>query len=552
VLFLWLLAAPLASPWSPHPARAQGATVSAPAEVAVGAELVVTWTGPADKTDFISLDPAGAPASRYGSYEYASKGSPLTLRAPGVPGEYAVRYHTGASGYPVLASAAVRVVAITATVEVPASVAAGAPVSVTWTGPDYPQDFISIDPEGAAESRYGAYAYTSTGSPLTIDAPVEPGRYVVRYHLGSSGYSVLGSAALLVGEVSASVRPVEPVVAGEPFEVSWTGPDNELDFVTIVPAGAAERSYQNYAYTRRGNPLRLEAPDTPGPYEVRYLTGQGYRTLGSVAVTVRPGTARGRLRVLADGAGGTAGAPRWGAVELVLDASGSMLQRLGSKRRIDLAREALLDLTGSALPAGTPFALRVFGHREAGSCRTDLELPLAPLDPPAAAARIRAVESMNLAKTPIAASLRAVRQDLAAATGPRLVVLVTDGEETCDGDPAQAIEELRAAGIDARIDIVGFAIGELMLQEEFERWARLGGGRYFDAADGDALRRAVRTALQEGFQVLSGSEVVATGTVGGDAVELAPGSYRVKTSSGRDLGAITVVAGQEAELRAHG
>jgi hypothetical protein len=206
-------------------------------------------------------------------------------------------------------------------------------------------------------------------------------------------------------------------------------------------------------------------------------------------------------------------------------------------------------LTGSALPAGTPFALRVFGHREADSCRTDLELPLGPLDPAAAAAKIRSVEAKNLAKTPIAASLRAVRQDLAAASGPRLVLLVTDGEETCDGDPAAAIEELRAAGIDVRVDIVGFAIDELMVKEQFERWSRLGGGRYFDAADGDALRQAVRGSLEEGFEVLAGSEVVATGTVGGEGIELTPGRYRVRTTSGRDLGTVSVTAGETTEVR---
>lgn len=627
---LAVLAAPVAT--------AQPATVSAPATVEVGAELTVSWTGPGDARDFISLDPAGAPHREYGPYVYAGKGSPITLQAPGKPGDYEVRYHGGGSGYPVLASAAVKVIAATAVLEVPASVAAGAPVRVVWSGPDNPRDFISIDPEGAAQSAYGAYAYTAKGSPLPLTAPVEPGRYLVRYHLGVGGYAVIGSAPLTVGDVAATLEaparadagstiavawtgpdnagdfisidppdapeseygryvytragspvdlvvpdvpgrylvryhlggsgyrvigstPVEvggvtatvaaagPVVAGEPFAVAWTGPDNERDFVTIVPSGAADRTWGSYAYTRHGSPGRIEAPDEPGSYELRYLTGQDYRTLASAAVDVRPSGARGTLKVLpAAGAGGEADAAP-GAVEVILDASGSMLQRLGGKRRIELAREALLDLTASALPAGTPFALRVFGHREADSCRTDLELPLAPLDPVDAAARIRSIEAMNLARTPIAASLGAVRQDLAAAAGPLLVVLVTDGEETCDGDPAAAIEDLRAAGVDVRVNIVGFAIDELMLEEDFERWARLGGGRYFDAADGEALRQAVRSSLREGFEVLRSGALVATGTVGDAGVELAPGRYEVRTSSGTGLGSVTIAAGEVAELR---
>ncbi|HUP23869.1 MAG TPA: VWA domain-containing protein [Thermoanaerobaculia bacterium] len=530
------------------------AALEVPGTVSVGAPVAITWTGPDNPRDFISIDAEGAREQEYGGYAYTSKGSPLTVAAPAAPGRYLVRYHLGVSGYPVIGTASLTVTEVAATLEVPARAAAGSTIAVTWTGPDNAGDFISIDQVGLPESRYGSYAYTTKGSPLELPVPDQPGSYEVRYHLGASGYRVIGSSPLSVGDVTASVDPVEPVVVGEPFEVSWTGPDNERDFVTIVPAGAPERSYESYAYTRRGNPLRVAAPKSPGSYEVRYLTGQDYRTLASVAVDVRPGSARGSLRVIGAGSGTDAGASASGAgaVEVILDASGSMLQRLGDKRRIELARDALLDLTGSALPAGTPFALRVFGHREAGSCRTDLELPLGPLDPGGAAAKIRSVEAMNLAKTPIAASLRAVRQDLAAASGPRLVVLVTDGEETCDGDPAAAIEELRAAGIEVRVDIVGFAIDELMLKEEFERWARLGGGRYFDAADGDALRQAVRGSLQESYQVLSGTEVVATGTVGGDAVEVAPGRYQVLMSSGRDLGTVTVTAGETTQLRTGG
>jgi Ca-activated chloride channel family protein len=205
-----LLAAVLAAPV----VSAQQASVSAPAEVEVGSEITVSWTGPGDARDFISLDPAGAPDRQYGHYVYASKGSPITLQVPGKPGDYQVRYHGGESGYPVLASAPVKVIAATATLEVPASVAAGAPVSVTWSGPDNPRDFISIDPEAAAESAYGVYAYTTKGSPLVLAAPTAPGRYQVRYHLGVSGYAVIGAAPLTVGEVSATLEAPPRAAAG--------------------------------------------------------------------------------------------------------------------------------------------------------------------------------------------------------------------------------------------------------------------------------------------------------------------------------------------------
>ena len=72
------------------------------------------------------------------------------------------------------------------------------------------------------------------------------------------------------------------------MEVIWKGPDNKGDFITIVKMGAPEGSYLEYAYTKDGNPAGLVAPDDPGPHEVRYLSGQGYRTLSRAPITVTP------------------------------------------------------------------------------------------------------------------------------------------------------------------------------------------------------------------------------------------------------------------------
>ncbi|MDX1385730.1 MAG: VWA domain-containing protein, partial [Thermoanaerobaculia bacterium] len=156
-----------------------------------------------------------------------------------------------------------------------------------------------------------------------------------------------------------------------------------------------------------------------------------------------------------------------GAVELILDASGSMHKRLGSRTRIEVAKEVLTAAVDEYLPSGTPLAVRVFGNVEANSCRTDVLVPLAPLDSAAVSRRIAGVVPQSYAKTPIADSLRLVESDLRGAQGRRLVVLVTDGEETCGGDPARVIAQLRARGVDLRVNIVGFAIDDADLESQF-------------------------------------------------------------------------------------
>ena len=533
---------------SPLTVLPDSATLEVKAQIAVGADMEVRWQGPGNARDFISIDPAGAPDKKYGpGYKYVKGTESVKLQAPADPGNYEVRYHLGASGYPVIGSTPLEVMTVTATLDAPAEASAGEAIQVGWTGPGNSRDFISIDAATDPDKKYGHYKYVKTGNPIEMTVPDEPGAYEIRYRLGT-GYRVVGRSQIEVTGVTASVSVTDKVTAGESFEVSWEGPDNSRDFITIVPVGTADKKYGNYTYTRHGSPLRVRAPKEAGAYEVRYLTGQAYKSLASVQVDVHPSSAIGTLRVIAEPkttSGAMADLGAVGAVQVILDASGSMLKKLGQTRRIELARRALIDLTENTLPTGIPFALRVFGHREADSCRTDLEVPLAPLDPSRVAAKIRSIEAKNLAKTPIADSLRQTLSDLASAKGPRLVILVTDGEETCGGDPGQAIRELADAGIEARVSIVGFAIDEPLLKQRFEAWATLGGGRYFDAHDGELLTQSIKQAMQPTYEVLAGSEVVATGTVGGEAIELSAGDYQVRLVTGRELGSITVAADEE-------
>lgn len=278
--------------------------------------------------------------------------------------------------------------------------------------------------------------------------------------------------------------------------------------------------------------FRQEAPPpTPTPLPTATATATLAPTATPTPSATPTPAAPGSLTVV--GATADTGQPApvigGGAVELILDASGSMLQVLDGKPRIQIARETLTNLTSNVLPAGAPIALRVFGHLEAGSCRTDLVLPLQPLDPTTVNATIAGIEAKNLAKTPIAASLRLVAEDLVGASGQKVVVLVTDGEETCDGEPAAEIANLRAQGIDVRINIVGFAIDDPTLQATFEEWAQLGGGAYFNANNASELDAAVSQALAAPFRVLdaAGAEV-ANGVVNGAAVDLPSGEYTLE------------------------
>ena len=217
------------------------------------------------------------------------------------------------------------------------------------------------------------------------------------------------------------------------------------------------------------------------------------------------------------------------AVEVILDASGSMLKRMGDKRRYQIAREVLQDLIQNKLPDNVEFGLRVFGHTEPGSCRTDLEIPIGPLDRNGAIAKLDAVTPKNLAKTPIAASLTAAASDLKSATGEATLLLITDGEETCDGDPEQAIVKLRESGIDAVVNIIGFAINEDELEAKFRRWAMAGGGTYKQAADAESLAANIEQLSRRSFSVISSNgEIFGPFFSDGERIELPVGKYTIE------------------------
>ena len=258
----------------------------------------------------------------------------------------------------------------------------------------------------------------------------------------------------------------------------------------------------------------------------------------------------GTLQVQSGGAGGSGQGA--GAVLFILDASGSMLQRMDGKRRIEIARQVLTEAVTKHLQPGTPVALRVFGHREPNACRSDLELPLQPLDPAKAGVTIGRVEARNLARTPIGDSIAKAESDLAKATGPRTIVLLTDGEETCDGDPEKVIRDLADKGFDMRLNIVGFALDDDALESQFEAWAELGGGRYFAADDAAGLSDALEDALRVRFVVYDDSGVTVTeGLVDGDPIELPGGTYRVvvQTSPQQAFENTQIAGGENIKLR---
>ena len=182
-------------------------------------------------------------------------------------------------------------------------------------------------------------------------------------------------------------------------------------------------------------------------------------------------------------------------VHLILDASGSMAGRIEGRGKIDIAKEVLLGLLGD-LPPDARVAVTAYGHRRKGDC-ADIETlaPLGPRAPERFAEKIRALRPTGM--TPIAAALEAVGRDLAGRPSERnVVVLVSDGVETCKGDPCAVARQLRATGAEVRVNVIGFDV-KAEERRHLECIADAGGGKYYSAASASEFRLAATEVTRQ-------------------------------------------------------
>jgi hypothetical protein len=94
--------------------------------------------------------------------------------------------------------------------------------------------------------------------------------------------------------------------------------------------------------------------------------------------------------------------------------------------------------------------------------------------------------------TPIAYSLGQAANDFPADAKERVIVLVSDGKETCEGDPVVAAKVLAAKGI--TVHTVGFIV-DTAARGQLQAIAQMTGGSYFDAPVGPELPDTLKSAL---------------------------------------------------------
>ena len=218
-------------------------------------------------------------------------------------------------------------------------------------------------------------------------------------------------------------------------------------------------------------------------------------------------------------------------VLFLLDVSGSMNQRISSGGTKFAAAQRALKRVADAVPAGTQVGLRVYGSQIAEpkeqnpkACTdTKLVLPIGPLD----RGRLFRAGDSDDAKgaTPIAYSMEKSVDDL-GPSGKRVLILISDGEESCGGDPCPAARRLAKSGVDLQFNAIGLSVNG-KARSQLQCIAKAGDGNYYDANNTTDLEEAVRRITQRALRPFqtSGTPVKGTPDQAG-APQIGPGQYK--------------------------
>jgi Ca-activated chloride channel family protein len=181
---------------------------------------------------------------------------------------------------------------------------------------------------------------------------------------------------------------------------------------------------------------------------------------------------------------------------IVFDASGSMWGKMEGKTKIEIAR----DVMGTVIKdwnQDIALGLMAYGHREKGDCN-DIEV-LMPVGKPDGEKVLQLVGKLiPKGKTPLSESLKQAAETLRYVEDPATVILISDGEETCNADPCEVSKELEEKGINFTAHVIGFDVrNNPKARKQLQCIAENTGGQFYEAENAAALHEALLAVKEE-------------------------------------------------------
>lgn len=333
---------------------------------------------------------------------------------------------------------------------------------------------------------------------------------------GGVAVSLANGTVALAGNNQAPLPPVSP----QPEPAGWPmpAPEYQAPARRMPPPGA----YQGGASSTRlqtgtqNTMLQTGTQNTmlqTGTQNTMLQTGTQNTMLqtGTVGTMIQSGTNSSLIQggVLKD-----AGPVN---ILILLDCSYSMKENLERGMQKMDAAKMVLQQALARVPADVNLGLRVFGQGYTGDpfmdCKQSaLLVPLGQGNRRSIIERARQVHPYGL--TPLEYALRqAAENDLQGLNGPKTLILISDGADTCGGNPCEFIKQLPRLGIKLKVDIVGLSLknrpDDILARNQLNCITEQSGGKYYDANTAAQLIESISASVNK---AISGRVIIKPGT----------------------------------------
>ncbi len=179
----------------------------------------------------------------------------------------------------------------------------------------------------------------------------------------------------------------------------------------------------------------------------------------------------------------------------ILDCSQSMMSSWETGRKMDIAKKILIKMVDSLEKVdNVEMALRLYGHQfpvPPQNCDdTKLEVPFEKNNASKIRQKLRYV--IPKGTTPIAHSLELSAHDFPKCDDCKnIIILITDGIESCDGDPCAVSRDLQKKGIILKPFVIGIG-----LDPEFKKTFQCV-GRYYDASNEEKFKEVLNVVVSQ-------------------------------------------------------
>lgn len=189
---------------------------------------------------------------------------------------------------------------------------------------------------------------------------------------------------------------------------------------------------------------------------------------------------------------------------VIMDSSGSMAARVQGETRMAIAKKAATAFL-NGLKQDINLALMIYGHKGSNkkkdkkiSCEgIETIIELQKINPPQVGAVINNLRPVGY--TPLATSLHqadSILTDYPADKFRNIVILISDGKETCGGDPVSRAQQLNDSVSHGIINVIGLDVGG-EVEKQLHSIAAAGKGKYYSARTSKELNTVLANLAKQ-------------------------------------------------------